>query len=207
VATSTRSGAYSVPNRFGIGALLAFMTLFAMILSVVRRADPAIWIYWYIGVLGLSVCLAQMLSGQQPRLISIAVGAVCLPLFMAIGFWDDVSSGPRLEQLVLGLPCLAVVGGVAGYLTGAMAAGVFLLGDMLVAKLRGNRVVTADLVEEPLSPDVPFYSPDSCTPYLGEAAKRAVQPSTMGEQSSPSDEQREKKQRPPEGVPVYNSRV
>lgn len=198
MATSHTINTYAVPRRFGIGAILAFTTLFALVLGVVKRFDSPLWIYWYLGVLGAAVCVAQMFATRAPRVISVVAGAACLPLFLVIGLWRQIDRGYiDLIELVIGFPFAVVVGGVAGYLAGTLAAGVFLLGSMLEARLRGE-VVTSKKAPD-LPAEVPYYDEDSCSPYLGAAAAQLN--SVMN--NTPSAP-RVKSIGPPVGVPVYN---
>lgn len=197
-ATST----YSVPNRFGLSAILAFTTIFAITSGILRRVDAPWSVYLFFGVLGTTVCIAQMLSRDAPRLISIITGAICLPVFFVI---EESFQGRGFEGL-LGAPCAAVAGAIAGYLAGAISAGVFLVTDLLEAHLRAKRLgKKPPLTAEALPDDVPIYSPDSCTPYLGESAAKLTSGTTAMNDSEPAaSAPRVKKLGPPTGVPVYN---
>jgi hypothetical protein len=182
---------------------LAFTTIFAMASGVLKYYEAPWPVYLFFLVLGTVVCLAQMLSRETPRLISVVAGAICLPTFVLI---DQVLRG-RGMGIILELPCTAVFGAIAGYLTGAVAAGVFLVTDRLEARLRAKRLgseeepIVAKLVPE----DVPVYTPDSCTPYLGDAAaKLASGAPAMNDSEPPAEASRVKKIGPPTGVPVYN---
>lgn len=198
MAKSPTKNTYAVPRRFGIGAILAFTTLFALVLGVVKRFDSPLWVYWYLGVLGAAVCVAQMFATRAPRAISVITGAACLPLFLVIALWRQIERGyVGLFELLIGFPLAVVVGGFVGYLAGALAAGVFLLGSLLEARLRGE--VSPSKKDPEVPEEVPYYDEDSCSPYLGSAAAQLN--SVMN--NTPSTP-RVKSLGPPVGVPVYN---
>ncbi len=199
VATRNPLHAYSVPKRFGLGAIMAFTTLFAVLLGILRMYDAPVGFYIFFGVMGCAVCAAQMITNQVPRLVSVLVGAICLPLTAVV--YAVMGEVPGSEAVVM-VPCLAVPGAIIGYLTGTMAAGVFLMGDMLEARVRGETIATAELVEEPIATDgIPTFTPDSCTPFIGDAASQL----SSGEAVMNGDDTpRVKSLGPPESVPVYN---
>lgn len=176
--------------------MLAFTTLFAVLSGILRYHEAPVTVYLFFGVLGAAVCGAQMYSNNVPRLVSIIAGAVCLPLFV---FVESMRRSTGMDEALFGLPCFAVAGGLVGYLAGAVAAGVFLVSDLVEARWRGEIVTTAELVEEAAVPEgTPVYTSDSCTPYLSDEAK------SVTDQPKPSDAPRVKKLGPPSEVPVFN---
>ena len=196
--TRTPHTAYSVPQRFGLGAIMAFTTIFAVLLGILRMYDAPVGFYVFFGVMGCTVCGAQMINNSVPRLVSVLVGAACLPL-TAISY--AVIGEMRVTEAVVMAPCLAVPGAVVGYLIGTIAAGVFLLGDLLEKRVRGETISTATAVDAESAQVIPTYTPDSCTPYLGEAASQL----TAKDNPMTSDETtRVKAIGPPTSVPVYN---
>lgn len=180
---------------------MAFTTLFAVMLAIAKPFNPPGWVYWYLGVLGLSVCVAQMYGRISPRGVSIVVGALTLPPFLLYGAWQ-ARLHIELAEAVLGAPCALFGGGFLGYLMGTVAAGVFLLGDKLERRVRGSAPMMAETVDAQLPEGVPFYRPDSCTPYLGDAAAEL----SGNREMTPVDGEgpRVKPLGPPTGVPVYN---
>lgn len=176
---------------------MAFTTIFAVLLGILRMYDAPVGFYVFFGVMGCTVCGAQMINNSVPRLVSVLVGAVCLPL-TAISY--AVIGEMRVTEAVIMAPCLAVPGALVGYLMGTVAAGVFLLGDLLEKRVRGETIPTA--VDAERAQVIPTYSPDSCTPYLGEAASQL----TAKDNHMTSDETtpRVKAIGPPTSVPVYN---
>jgi hypothetical protein len=179
-----------VPRRFGLGAILAFMTLLAIVFGVLRFYQASPRVYLFLGLLGGSVFLAQMFSRDSPRKWSFLAGGLWWILLVLA---KDFRNG-QVPALV-GLPCSFLGGGIWGYVAGVVVAGVFLLGDMLERRLRG-RVESESQDEPSLPPGTPVYTPQSCAPYLSEEAARMT-----SESSQPS---RVKKLGPPTGVPVYN---
>lgn len=198
--TNPANAAYSVPRRFGLAAMLAFTTLAAILSGILRYHDAPVSAYVFFGLLGTAVCGAQMYSETLPRIVSIIAGAIFLPLFFMFETWDRGA----FASVILGSPCIAVAGGVVGYLMGAVSAGVFLVSDLVESRWRGETVMMAELVPEAALPaGTPVYTSDSCTPYLSEqAAQVAAGERTM--ETSGNNEPRVKKLGPPSGVPVYN---
>jgi hypothetical protein len=194
---SLTNTAYSVPARFGIAAMLAFTTLFAMLSGVLRFYDAPVSAYAFFGVLGVAVCGAQMWNKDVPRMVSVGAGAILLPVFV-IGHSFLNNDG----MLIGAAPCLAIPGAIVGYLMGAVSAGVFLVSDMLEQRWRGEAAYVAELADEPLPPGTPVYTADSCTPYLGEEAAKVAGGATV--HSDATSDPRVKKIGPPVGVPVYN---
>lgn len=191
---------YSVPRRFGIAAMLAFTTLFAVLLGILRFHSAPIAVYLFFGVLGSTVCFAQMWSEGVPRLVSIMAGAICAPLFLLI---DSLTGGSHFMPAIVATPCLAVAGGFVGYLMGTISAGVFLVSDLVERRWRGIDAATAADEEAELPPGTPVYTSDSCAPYLSpEAAQVAAGEASMD--GNISGDPRVKKLGPPVGVPVYN---
>lgn len=191
------SAAYSVPRRFGLGSMLAFTTLFAMLFGLLRYHDAPVSLYLFFGVLGAAVCGAQMWSKEVPRLVSIVAGAICLPAFAIVGGWFDSAM-----DFVMA-PCLAIPGAIFGYLAGTLSAGVFLVADLAERRVRGLDIIDAEVVPEAKLPTgTPFYAPDSCTPYLGQPAAKIAGESPMD--GKLDEGSRVKKLGPPVGVPVYN---
>src|SRR5262245_16214889 len=154
---ASRKGTYSVPQRFGISAILALTTLFAFIFAGLRAFNAPAVVYFFFGTLAVSICIAQMVFGKVPRLSSIAAGAVLLPfwtLVMAIIRADSVSFD-AVAMAISAAPFTLIAGAVLGYLAGTVLAGFFLLLDMAQApKTTGARssqarqeVLAAEIVD------------------------------------------------------------
>jgi hypothetical protein len=194
---------YSVPRRFGLAAILAFTTLFGMVSGVLKYNEAPVAIYLFVGVLGATVCGAQMYLNSIPRFVSVLAGGFFLPLFLLVsaavigeGFWP----------VFIATPLLFLLGGFVGYLTGTISAGVFLAADLLERRWRGDEVIQAEVVQKKIPPQIPVYTPDSCQPYLGDAATAVL--SSESPMSDPKPQPHShvhvKPLGPPESIPVYN---
>jgi hypothetical protein len=118
---------YVVPRRFGMSAILGIMTALAVLFGGFRLYDAHPVLYLFFGVQVLVICIAQMLYGQTPRFASIASGGALLPVFLIgwMTFWDHRLLGGGLCMLIVSVP----LGAFLGYITGTMAAGIFLVMD------------------------------------------------------------------------------
>lgn len=130
---------YTVPSRFGLTAILGLLTMLAVIFGALRYSNAPPLVYLFIGSEILGICLAQIFLGSGsahqssfagPRLGSALTGAVLLP------FWTylmlDIPPIAPLEHLAI-VSCLVAFGGLIGYIVGALAAGFFLVMDLLEA--------------------------------------------------------------------------
>lgn len=207
VSTPSLTKTYAVPRRFGMGALLAFITLGAVVLGILPRRQTATWVYLFLGVLGVAVCIGQMYFTRAPRLVSIVAGAIFLPLLGLRSTLSFIDLGvSRIDFTILLGFVMAISGGIAGYIAGAVAAGVFLLGDQIESRLRGRHVRQSETDSVQPSQDVPYYSPDSCAPYLGDASAQLTKSESAMSEDRPS-ESSVKKLEPPVGVPVFNCKA
>jgi hypothetical protein len=118
---------YVVPRRFGMSAIFGIITALAVLFGSFRIYDAHPVLYLFFGVEAIVICLAQMLYGKTPRAASAVTGAVLLPLFVVAGASMSFRNTPE------GFPCVVLgcfpIGAFLGYLTGTLAAGVFLLMD------------------------------------------------------------------------------
>jgi len=131
---------YAVPRQFGMSAILGIMTALALLFGVFQMYSAHPVFYLFFGVQVLVICLAQMIYGKAPRFASVASGALLLPLFVIgwISFWDRRGANGALCVLLISVP----VGAFFGYLTGTMAAGIFLLMDAAERFLTGSGRLT-----------------------------------------------------------------
>jgi hypothetical protein len=76
-----------------------------------------------------------MLYGHTPRFASAASGGVLLPIFLIgwVVFWDSRMARGALCLFIISVP----VGIFLGYITGTMAAGIFLVMDAAEKFLTG----------------------------------------------------------------------
>jgi hypothetical protein len=127
---------YVVPSRFGMSGILGIMTGLAVLFGFFRiyNCHPAFYLFF--GVEAIVICLAQMFYGKTPRAASAGSGAVLLPLFLIVGV---LYFRPRDADE---LPCMVIgsvpIGAFLGYLTGTLAAGVFLVMDAAERLLTGE---------------------------------------------------------------------
>ncbi len=122
---------YRVPERFSIAEILAMMTVFGCLFGALRSFGAPASLYLFLGTQGVAICLVQMRFGEVPRGASTFVGCFFLPLWV----WAMSASGSAelpagFEGTLADLPLVLGFGGLLGYCTGVMAAGVFLILDM-----------------------------------------------------------------------------
>ena len=155
---ASKNGTYSVPQRFGISAILALTTLFAFLFAGLRAFNAPPVFYLFFGTLAVTICLAQMIFGQVPRLSSIASGAILLPFWVFVtAIIDEGSGGGRnaIGWAVASAPFTLIAGAILGYLAGTVMAGFFLLLDLaqtpkpkMPPAARSPEPISAELVEK-----------------------------------------------------------
>lgn len=132
-----RADTYRVPERFSIAEVLAMTTVFGLLFGGLRcfGASP-IW-YLFLGTQGVVVCLVQMTFGAVPRGASTVVGCIFLPVWgwvlLALGSPGLLAN---VHSSLWALPFVVLYGGLLGYCTGTMVAGVFLVMDTLAGLAR-----------------------------------------------------------------------
>ena len=132
-----RNDPAKVPRRFGVGTLLVVVLSVSLLFAAARWLDvpPPLTIFGasFLAVIGA----LQMLVTRVPRAVSVAAGAIILPMTLA-ATWSasGANSHPLFRTLVttpadivFGLAHLAAVGAVCGYVGGVLAAGLFLVID------------------------------------------------------------------------------
>jgi hypothetical protein len=127
---------YRMPRRFTVAQILAMMTVFAALFGVLRCFGAPPVLYLFLGTQAVAVCLVQMKFGDVPRGASMLVGCVFLPVWVGsfllfggsgmMGFPPSRTGGAWLP----GLPFIIAFGGLLGYCTGTVVAGVFLVLDL-----------------------------------------------------------------------------
>jgi hypothetical protein len=140
----TEPAKYKVPERFGMSAILGIMTALAILFGVfhVSNAEPIVYLFF--GLQTLVICVVQMLNGRAPRFASVIVGLILGPFFMPRVFETELPPwGSQRQQVILFLTVFGVpMGALLGYLTGACAAGIFLVMDYLEPYLHGYTLVS-----------------------------------------------------------------
>jgi hypothetical protein len=130
---------YRVPAQFSVAEILAMMTVFGLLFGGLRYFGAPVWLYPFLGSQGMAICLVQMRFGNVPRGASTLVGCVFLPGWMAaVAIFAPSQFAMPLSHVVKELPFTVPFGGLVGYCTGTMAAGVFLVLDKLEAAQRAG---------------------------------------------------------------------
>jgi hypothetical protein len=121
---------YQVPQRFSVAEILAMTTVFAVLFGGLRYFGAPVMLYMFLGTQAVIVCLVQMSFGSVPRGASTAVGCFFLPLWVwLIPVLSGADPAITTEGTVAELPIVLAFGGLLGYCTGTLAAGVFLVMD------------------------------------------------------------------------------
>lgn len=145
------SESYGAPRVFDLFTMLAVTLAFALMFALLQLLQSALFDSLEIVALALSlfvtgIAIAQLAlwEGKKPRLASLVAGPVV---------WFFVSVGIQIFHLSLTFPelilllIMSVLGFPAGYLAGAMVAGVFLVADVLrrrILKSADNQVAESD---------------------------------------------------------------
>ncbi|QDU87654.1 hypothetical protein Pla175_10200 [Pirellulimonas nuda] len=126
---------YSVPRRFDLASMLIVATAYALLLTALKALGADEWLSLWMVVFVTWVGGAQVVlfRGDDPRKASWIAGAVFCGLtpavYMAWGYWrGQLAVGPAFVATTM--PAI-LSGAVLGYLTGGLAAGVFLLIDLV----------------------------------------------------------------------------
>jgi hypothetical protein len=127
---------YTVPKRFGMAAIVALLTTFGILFGTLKYWEAHPVVYLFVASEIVAVCLAQILFGAAPRGGSVLTGAILLP------FWAALTTEQPLWMpthiYVLCCVFLFAFGGLLGYCIGAMAAGFFLVMDLVDPMLPGG---------------------------------------------------------------------
>ena len=131
---------YAVPKRFGLLAILVITTVMGVLFGGLRLHDAPPSLFLLLGLMALAICLVQMFYGKDPRRASVITGAILSPLiYVPVAIYE----GHPLP-LIFGLAISYVfLGGFAGYLMGACAAGIFLVLERVEPHLPGGRTTGA----------------------------------------------------------------
>jgi protein-S-isoprenylcysteine O-methyltransferase Ste14 len=127
---------YTVPRRFGMAAIVALFTTLGILFGVLRYWEASPFIYLFVTSEIAAICLAQIAFGSAPRVVSIVLGAVLLPFWVYLDLKIRGQTRPPYidEFLVYALfTFLFAFGGLLGYCIGALAAGFFLVMDLVEA--------------------------------------------------------------------------
>jgi hypothetical protein len=127
------SKTYGAPRVFDLFTLLAITLAFALLFALIGVLAPALEISAMavtvaIGVFVSLIGLSQMwlFESNNPRVASLISG----PFALAVVTWLPISRASGSYDAVVGSICFGLfIGPIAGYLGGAVVAGVFLLAD------------------------------------------------------------------------------
>jgi hypothetical protein len=137
--------AVGMPKRFSMAIMMAWVTLFAIVFSVLKGMDSKMppEIFALTGVLMFCVGIGQMwlFGGNAPRAASIWTGAVALSvevfiLNIATGFFcsRDAGIGQRISESIGEVILCIPLGAFFGYLAGGLTAGIVLILNRLEKK-------------------------------------------------------------------------
>lgn len=119
---------YHVPRRFGLLAVMSFLTAFSLLFALLRFMGYPPAVYMSLGIFGVVIAGLQMSFGKVPRAASVSAGAILLPLNVLIVALLD-SGWQTVFFLLSAFPFMAAAGGFFGYLAGTLVAGLFLILD------------------------------------------------------------------------------
>jgi hypothetical protein len=119
---------YHVPRRFGLLAVMTFLTAFSLLFAVLRVMEHPPGTYLGLGTFGVVIAGLQMSFGKVPRVASISAGALLLPLTI-LGVALLNSGWIAVLHFLPGFPFMVAFGGLFGYLVGTLVAGLFLVLD------------------------------------------------------------------------------
>lgn len=126
--------ATGVTRRFSIGMLFAVTTVYAVLLAGMRMLDFQVVtiIFWLVFFTGAGLGQPILFGGKSPRVASMVLGAVLLPLetIVLLAYLYTSDGGGIAPNDIPPLVVLCVpLGAPTGYLAGCLAAGVFFLAD------------------------------------------------------------------------------
>lgn len=132
---------YVVPQRFGMSAIIALVTMFAVMFGILNAFQAQITeikfmpiTHAFFGTLLLVVWVGQMRFPDSARMVSALAGAVLLPAFAVYAIQPATSQHVGFFVFTLG-----PIGGLIGYCMGATAAGFFLFAAWIGPHLPGGR--------------------------------------------------------------------
>jgi len=127
---------YGMPRRFGLGTIMLLTTLFGILLTAliengVPRLGVAV-VVTFVFLIGAAQVI--LFGGKHPRKASIVAGAILVALIaVSVGLVERNFRGQVdrnfLGTALFGLPLWASLGGLFGYASGGIVAGIFLIMD------------------------------------------------------------------------------
>jgi hypothetical protein len=148
-----RKPAAGMPKRFSMAIMMSWVTLFAMVFSLLQWLGTPPMLFGIITVLMFLVGIGQMwlFGGKQPREASIWTGAVVLSaevfiLNIATGYFSSPHSSiaQRIGESVFGIILCVPLGAFFGYLLGGLTAGIVLVLDYLEKRKTDKEMAEAE---------------------------------------------------------------
>jgi protein-S-isoprenylcysteine O-methyltransferase Ste14 len=127
-STSSKKTQYQVPSRFSLTAIMGLLTVLAIIFGLLKAFDAPAVIYLFVGSEIMAICLVQILFGSAPRGGSALTGAILLPFWVYLTLRTPPLSAAG--EFIM-IATLFIFGGLLGYCTGTLAAGFFLMMDLI----------------------------------------------------------------------------
>jgi len=127
-AAPVKKSQYQVPSRFGLTAIMGLLTVLAFIFGALRAVEAPPVVYLFVGSEIVAICLVQILVGSSPRGGSAVTGAVLLPFWVYMTLRTPPM--PMTFEIVFVITLVAF-GGLLGYCIGTLAAGFFLMMDLI----------------------------------------------------------------------------
>ncbi|MEO8496037.1 MAG: isoprenylcysteine carboxylmethyltransferase family protein [Planctomycetota bacterium] len=174
-STTAKKAQYQVPSRFSLTAIMGLLTVLAMIFGFLKAFDAPAVIYLFIGSEIVAICLVQILVGSAPRGGSALTGAILLPLWVYLTLRLPPMQ-PMFEFVFFGF--LIGFGGLMGYCIGTLAAGFFLMMDLIEPWLIRDSAAPYQLP----SHDLPVQDAPSDSDVTSLPQRKAIQ--TWRERSS-----------------------
>jgi hypothetical protein len=141
--------AAGMPKRFSMAILMSWVTLFAVVFSLLKWLDTPPVYFGILTVLMFCVGIGQMwlFGGKNPRAASIFTGAVALSvevfiLNVATGFLCSPNTG-LLERIIISVIFIILcipLGAFFGYLAGGLTAGIVLGLDYLEKRKADKKI-------------------------------------------------------------------
>ena len=124
---------YSAPRRFDLATLFVVMIVYACLLGLfVGVGVPDEVMFSILGFLtAVAISQPALFGGNMPRLSSVIVGGVALPLIFTMFSIFKLHHRMSSMDILLGGASCVPLGASFGYLAGAMVGGVFLVADLV----------------------------------------------------------------------------
>ncbi len=138
-----------VPRRFAVGTALIMVTMYSVLFALMTVLGASPIVFGVVVGFFTLVGAAQMLlfGGRRPRDASLVTGAVVfaiLPPSSLLGLMlfdtPSLGMGRSLAPILSLTAYMAAIGAVAGYATGCLTAGVFLILNRIDRLLHGPGV-------------------------------------------------------------------